>query len=172
MRIEEKNQLINNLVEQLNDSGIIYVADTSELNAEDTHQLRKLCFNRKVKLTVVKNTLLKKAMEKTEKNLDSLYDVLIGPTSIMLSDTGNAPAKLIKDFRKTNNRPILKGAYIDEAVFIGDDQLETLVQLKSKDELVADIIALLQSPVNNVISQLRSGGQILTGVLKTLEEKE
>jgi large subunit ribosomal protein L10 len=173
MKKSEKNQLIDILTEQLNQSSNIYVADISNLDAENTSDLRRLCFKSDIKLTVVKNTLLKRAMEKSEKNLDDLYEILQGPTSLMFSEAGNAPAKLIKEFRKkTKDRPMLKGAYVEESTYLGDDQLETLVNIKSKNELIGDVIALLQSPAKNVISALQSGGQSLTGILKTLSEKE
>ena len=172
MRKEEKDQLIDELVEQLNNTPIIYVADTSELNAEATSNLRRMCFKQEIKLTVVKNTLLKRAMEKSEKNLDELYSVLKGPSSLMFSEVGNAPAKLIKEFRKTSDKPVLKGAYVEEMTYLGEDQLEFLVNIKSRDELIGDLIALLQSPVKNVISALQSGGQKLSGILKTLSEKD
>ncbi len=172
MKKSEKNQLIDILTEQLNQSSNIYVADISNLDAENTSDLRRLCFKSDIKLTVVKNTLLKRAMEKSEKNLDDLYEILKGPTSLMFSEAGNAPAKLIKEFRKkTKDRPILKGAYVEESTYLGDDQLETLVNIKSKNELIGDVIALLQSPAKNVISALQSSGQTLTGILKTLSEK-
>ena len=172
MRKEEKNQLVDAIVSDLNNNNVIYLADTSELNAETTSNLRRLCFSRDIKLNVVKNTLLKRAMEKSDKNLEELYDALKGPTSLMFSDTGNGPAKLIKDFRKKSDRPILKGAFVEEVAYLGNDQLEALVNIKSKEELLGDLIALLQSPVKNVISALQSGGQNLTGVLKTLSERE
>lgn len=171
MKIEEKNQLIDSITEELKGYNTIYVADISNLNAVDTFKLRKLCFNKNVKLAVVKNTLLKKAMENTEKDLGELYEILKGPTSIMLSDTANAPAKLIKEFRNNSDKPVLKGAYVEEMVFIGDEQLTMLSEMKSKEELVADVIALLQSPAKNVISGLLSGGQKITGILETLSEK-
>jgi large subunit ribosomal protein L10 len=171
MRKEDKNQLVESLVDKINNNNIIYLADTSELNAEQTSKLRRLCFKSDIKLTVVKNTLLKRAMAQSDKNLDELYEALVGPTSLMLSDTGNAPAKLIKEFRKTSSKPILKGAFVEEATYLGDDQLEALVNVKSRDELLGDIIALLQSPLKNVMSGLQSGGQNLTGILKTLSEK-
>ena len=171
MKKEEKNQVVEALAEKLNNNNNFYIADISELNAEDTSTLRRLCFKRDVTLTVVKNTLLKKAMEKTDKDLEALYEILKGPTSIMFSESGNTPAKLIKEFRKTSSRPILKGAYIEEMTYIGDEQLDFLVALKSKNELVADIILLLQSPVTNVVSALQSGGNILSGVVKTLSER-
>ena len=172
MTREEKNQLIDSLAEQLSNSSIIYITDISDLNSEHTTRLRALCYKSQVHLQVVKNTLLKKAMEKTEKDFSPLYDILSGPTSMMISETGNAPARLIKEFRKGGSeKPVFKGAYVQEMIFLGEDQLEVLVSLKSKDELLADIIALLQSPVRNVMSALQSGGQTLTGVLKTLSER-
>lgn len=172
MRKEEKNQLVDALAESLNNTPIIYVADTSELNAEDTSNLRRLCFKQDIKLTMVKNTLLRRAMEKSEKNLEELYSVLKGPSSLMFSEVGNAPAKLIKEFRKTSDKPVLKGAYVEEMTYLGEDQLEILVNIKSKDELLGDFIALLQSPAKNVISALQSSGQTLTGLLKSLSERD
>lgn len=172
MTREEKNQLIDSLAEQLSSSTTIYITDISDLNSEKTTRLRALCYKSNIHLQVVKNTLLKKAMEKTDKDFTGLFDILSGPSSMMISDTGNAPAKLIKEFRRTGtDRPILKGAYIQEMIFVGDDQLDFLIALKSKDELLGDLIALLQSPVRNVMSALQSGGQKLTGVLKTLSER-
>jgi len=171
MRKDEKNQLIDVITEQLNNNNTIYLTDISELNAEDTSSLRRLCFKKDIKLMVVKNTLLKRAMEKSEKNLDELYAVLSGPTSLMFSEAGNAPAKLIKEFRKKSERPYLKGAFVEEVSYLGNDQLEMLINIKSKNELIADVIALLQSPAKQVISGLQSGGQKLTGILKALSEK-
>ena len=171
MKKEEKNQVVEALAEQLNTNNNFYIADISELNAEDTSALRRLCFKREVTLTVVKNTLLKKAMEQTDKDLEELYEILKGPTSIMFAEAGNAPAKLIKEFRKTSERPILKGAYIEEMTYIGDEQLDFLVAIKSKNELIGDIVGLLQSPVSNLMSALQSGGNTLSGVIKTLSEK-
>jgi large subunit ribosomal protein L10 len=171
MKKEEKNQAVEALADQLKNNNNFYIADISELNAEDTSALRRLCFKREVTLTVVKNTLLKKAMEQTDKDLEALYETLKGPTSIMFAEAGNAPAKLIKEFRKTSERPILKGAYIEEMTYIGDEQLDFLVAIKSKNELIGDIVGLLQSPVSNVMSALQSGGNILSGVVKTLSEK-
>ena len=171
MRKEEKYQIIESLGERLKNSDVIYLADTSGLNVETINNLRRLCFRRNVSMQVVKNTLLKKAMEKSEKDLEGLYDSLVGATSVMLSDTGNVPAKLIKEFRKKQERPKLKAAYIGEAIYIGDDQLETLTKIKSKEELIGDLIGLLQSPAHNVISALKSGGNTIAGVVKTLSEK-
>lgn len=171
MTKEDKNQIIDSLVEQLNQHSNFYLADTSDLNVDTTNKLRRLCFRRNVELQVVKNTLLKKAMEKTNRDFSSLYDVLKGTTSIMFSDTGNVPARLIKEFRKNYAKPILKGAYVEETCFVGDSQLEVLVNIKSKNELIGDIVALLQSPVRNVIGALQSGGGKIAGIVKTLSEK-
>jgi len=172
MRREEKDQLIAELKEKLADNSTIYLADISELNSVDTSDLRRLCFKNDIKLIVVKNTLLKKAMDKSDREFDPLYEVLKGNTSLMFSETGNAPAKLIQEFRKKSNRPILKGAFIEDVVYLGDDQLEFLANIKSKDELIGDIILLLQSPVKNVMGALQSGGHKLSGILETLAEKE
>jgi large subunit ribosomal protein L10 len=172
MKKEEKSQHIDSLVEKITKNNYIYITDISDLNVETTSKLRRLCFKRNVTLQVVKNSLLKKAMEKSNKNFDSLFDVLKGSTSIMLSDTGNIPAKLIKEFRKGPiKKPILKGAYIEEMCFVGDDKLDVLINIKSKNEIIADIIALLQSPAKNVISALQSGGNKIAGIVKTLSEK-
>jgi large subunit ribosomal protein L10 len=172
MTREEKDQLIDSLAETLKNSNTVYLTDISNLNSSNSTRLRSLCFKRNVTLQVVKNTLLKKAMERSEKNYEELFGILNGPTSIMIAESGNVPAKLIKEFRRTSDKPILKGAFVQDMVFIGDNQLDTLVSLKSKNELIADIVALLQSPVNNVISGLQSGGHKLSGILKTLSEKE
>ena len=162
MTKENKAQYIDDLAIELSNAGIFYLADTSGLTVEAINQLRRRCFQSNIQLKVVKNTLLSKAMDRVEgKDFGNLSEVLAGPTSIMFSEVGNSPAKLIKDFRKKNAKPILKGAYIDEAVFIGDDQLDALVSLKSKDEVLGEIIGLLQSPAKNVISALKGqGGKI------------
>jgi len=172
MKREDKIKLVDNLTEKINATPHFYLADISDLNAQDTSDLRRACFKNNIELQVVKNTLLKKALEKSEKNVEEIYTALVNNTSIMFSEVGNGPAKLIKEFRKKKDRPILKAAYVEESVYIGDEQLEVLANIKSKDELVGDIIALLQSPVKNVVSALQSGGQTLVGVLKTLSEKE
>ena len=172
MTREEKSQVISDLTGKLTDNQVIYLADISGLNALDTSNLRRACFKANVKLSVVKNTLLAKAMESSEKDFGDLPTTLKGNTSLMISDTGNAPAKVIKEFRKGGEKPILKGAYVEEAVYIGDDQLESLVNIKSKEELIGDIIGLLQSPAKNVISALQSGGGKIHGILQTLSEKE
>ncbi|MEZ4842608.1 MAG: 50S ribosomal protein L10 [Flavobacteriaceae bacterium] len=171
MTREQKAQVIDDLTSQLAENNTIYLADISGLNALNTSNLRRACFKANVKLAVVKNTLLSKAMEKSDKNFGELPQILKGNTSIMISEVSNAPAKVIKEFRKKSDKPILKGAYIEEAVYIGDDQLDALVNIKSKEELIGDIIGLLQSPAKNVISALQSGGNKLSGILKTLSER-
>lgn len=172
MKSSEKATIIDSLVEQINSSNHFYLADISELNAADTSDLRRNCFKQNVKLVVVKNTLLRKALEKSDKQAEGLYEILKGSTSVMFTDQGNVPAKLIKDFRKKHPKPLLKGAFVEESVYIGDDQLEALVAVKSKNELIADVVALLQSPIKTVLSQLQSGGNIIHGVLQTLEERK
>jgi len=172
MKKEEKTQLIESLSEQLKNISCLYITDTSELNVEVTNQLRRQCFKKDIKLIVVKNTLLKKAMERSQRDFSALYNVLAGPTAIMISETANDPAKLIKEFRKAAPKPILKAAFIEEMAYIGDDQIDFLINIKSKNELVGDLVALLQSPARNVISALQSGGSKLAGIVKTLSEKE
>jgi large subunit ribosomal protein L10 len=171
MNKQEKNQLIDNLTEQISNNSYLYITDITDMNVENTGKLRRLCFKRGVKLVVVKNALLAKAMERSGKKFDNLYDVLVGHTSIMFAEQANTPAKLIKEFRKTSEKPILKGAYVEESVYIGDVELDALCTLKTKNELIGDVIAMLQSPAKNVISALQSGGQFLSGVLTTLSEK-
>ena len=172
MTREEKSQVIDNLTSQLTDSSTIYLADISGLDALSTSNLRRACFKANVKLAVVKNTLLSKAMEKADKDFGELPEILKGNTSIMIAEAGNAPAKVIKEFRKKSDRPLLKGAYIEESIYVGDDQLDALVDIKSREELIGEIVGLLQSPAKNVISALQSGGGKLSGILKTLSQKE
>lgn len=172
MRKEEKNQIIDSLVEQLSRHNNFYLTDTSGLNVEVTNRLRRLCFKRNVGLQVVKNTLLKKAMEKSGKDFGPLFDSLAGPTSIMFTEFGNVPAKLIKEFKKNMDKPVIKSAYIEETCFTGPNLLETLANLKTKKELIADVVLLLQSPSKNVIGALLSGGNKIAGIVKTLSEKE
>lgn len=171
MRKEEKKVLIESLTQQLKENNNFYLTDISTLNAEATSKLRRLSFKSNIKITVVKNTLLKKAMENVEKDFSELYIAVKGQTAVMFSEAGNAPALMIKDYRKKSAYPILKAAYIEETVYLGDDQIDFLISIKSKNELVADLIALLQSPAKNVISALQSGGQKLSGILETLSEK-
>ena len=171
MRREEKDTIIESLRQQLSETKHFYLADTSGLDAAETSSLRKKCFEKDIRLLVVKNTLLRKALEKVEGEYDSLYDVLKDSTSVMFCETGNVPAKLIKEFRKEHDKPLLKAAYVEESIYIGEDQLEALASLKSKEELIGDVLALLQSPMKNVVSALSSGGSKLAGALKTLSEK-
>lgn len=171
MTREEKSRVIEDLTAQLADASVLYVADISGLNAESTSNLRRACFKANIQLNVVKNTLLAKAMEKSSNDYGDLPSILKGNSAVLISDTGNAPAKLIKDFRKKTSIPLLKGAYIDSAVFIGDNQLDALVAIKSKEEVIGDIIGLLQSPAKNVISALKSGGGTIAGLVKTLSER-
>jgi len=171
MRKEDKQQIIDSIAQLLTDNSNFYLTDISALNAEDTSDLRRLCFKNGIKMQVVKNTFLRKAMEKVDRQYDELYDTLKGNTSIMLAEAGNVPAKLIKEFRKKKDRPILKSAFIEETIYIGDEYLDFLTSIKSKNELIADVVALLQSPAKNVISALQSGGGKLSGILKTLSEK-
>ncbi|MCY1633361.1 50S ribosomal protein L10 [Marinifilum breve] len=172
MKKEQKIQIIDSLTEEINASNHFYLTDISEMNAEDTSALRRACFEKDIKLVVVKNTLLKIALEKAEGEFEGLDNVLKGSTSLMLTETGNLPAKLIKEFRKEHDKPILKAAYVEESLYIGDNELEALTTIKSKEELIGDIVALLQSPIKNVVSSLESGKNILAGVVKTLSEKE
>ena len=171
MRKEDKQVLIDSILSELKACPNFYLTDVSDLNAEKTSQLRRQCFNSGVKMIVVKNALLHKAMQQMEKDYEGLYDVLKGSTALMLCETGNAPAKLIKNFRKTSDRPILKGAFIEECCYMGDDMIDALCNIKSKNDLIADVIALLQSPMKNIISGLQSGGHKLSGILETLSER-
>jgi large subunit ribosomal protein L10 len=171
MRKEDKQVLIDSILSELKACPNFYLTDVSDLNAEKTSQLRRQCFNSGVKMIVVKNALLHKAMQQMDKDYEGLYDVLKGSTALMLCETGNAPAKLIKNFRKTSDRPILKGAFIEECCYIGDDMIDALCNVKSKNDLIADVIALLQSPMKNIISGLQSGGHKLSGILETLSER-
>ena len=172
MKSSEKQVLINNLQEQIDSYNHFYLTDISGLNAADTSELRRLCFKQDVKLVVAKNTLLRKALENSGKNAEELYDTLKGNTSVMFTEVGNAPAKLIKEFRKKHKRPVLKAAFVEESVYVGEEQLDALIAVKSKNELIADVIALLQSPMQTLLSQLQSGGNTIHGVLEALKEKE
>jgi large subunit ribosomal protein L10 len=172
MTKEQKAQSIDEITDILKQNSSVYLTDTTSLNATQTSNLRRECFKNDIQIKVVKNTLLKKAMEKIEdRDYTEMYGTLKGNTTLLLSNVGNSPAKLIQNFRKKSQIPALKSAWIDQAVYVGDNQLINLVNLKSKDELVADIIALLQSPMKNVISALNSGGQTIAGIVKTLSNK-
>ncbi|MEH1009128.1 MULTISPECIES: 50S ribosomal protein L10 [unclassified Winogradskyella] len=172
MTREEKSQVIEELTAQLADNTNIYLTDISGLDAATTSNLRRACFKSNIKLAVVKNTLLEKAMEASDKEFGDLPTTLKGNTSVMYSETGNAPAKVIKEFRKKSEKPLLKGAFIEESIYIGDDLLDALVDIKSREELIGEIVGLLQSPAKNVISALKSSGGTIAGIVKTLSERE
>ncbi len=171
MTREEKSKVIEDLTAQLAGTNVIYLADISGLDAETTSNLRRTCFKAGIELAVVKNTLLEKAMEASTNDYGDLPSTLKGNTSILIAENGNAPAKIIKEFRKKSDKPVLKGAFIHQAVFIGDNQLDALIALKSKDEVIGEIIGLLQSPAKNVVSALKSGGGKIAGIVKTLSER-
>lgn len=173
MRKEDKNQLIEVLTEELLQASTFYLTDTSAMNSENTSQLRRLCFKQDIRLKVVKNTLLYKAMERTGRNYSDLYPALKGSTSIMFSEAGNGPARLIKEFKDKfkSEKPVLKGAYVEETSYLGENQLEFLINIKSRNELIGDLIGLLQSPARNVVSALQSSGGKLAGIVKTLSER-
>ena len=170
MTREEKSKVIEKLTAELAENTNIYMTDVSGLNASETSKLRRACFKANIKLSVVKNTLLSKAMESSDKDFGSLNEVLVGNTALMYSEVGNSPAKLIKQFRKKSERPLLKGASITDSVYVGDDQVEFLANIKSREELIGEVITILQSPAKNVISALQSSGSTISGVLKTLSE--
>lgn len=169
----EKDQAIAELIGDIKDANVLYLTDASSMTAESTSNLRRACNKGGVRMKVVKNTLLRKAMERVEgKDYSELFPTLVGQTALLFAEKGNVPAKLIRDFRKKGDRPMLKSAWIDEAVFIGDDQLVMLSQLKGREELIGEIIGLLQSPIKNVISALQGGGgHKIAGLVKTLEER-
>ena len=171
MKREEKQEVVLALTEQIKEYGNFYITDTANLSVAKVNAIRRKCFESDIKMLVAKNTLIRKAMEAADGDFSEMFEVLKGSSSIMFSKSANAPAKLIKQLRKQGDKPLLKAAYIDSSVFIGDNQLDALVNLKSKEELVADIIALLQSPAKNVIGALQSGGNKLAGIVKTLQER-
>ncbi|MBN2275781.1 MAG: 50S ribosomal protein L10 [Bacteroidales bacterium] len=172
MKREDKNTIIDNLTESIENSKHFYLTDISTLNAESTSKLRRACFEKEIQLVVVKNTLLRKALEKFDTKFEELFGLLKDSTSIMFTEGASIPAKLIKEFRKTSDRPVLKAAYVEESIYIGDDQLDALSNIKSKEELIGDIILLLKSPAQNILSALQSGNTKLAGLVKTLSEKE
>jgi large subunit ribosomal protein L10 len=173
MKKEDKGLLIEHIKETISQYSAIYLAETTALNAERTTDFRRAAFKEGIKVMVVKNTLLKKALEQLDVDYSGLYPALAGSTTLLLSNTGNAPAKLIKGFRKKKETiPGFKAAYVEETVFLGEEQLAALVALKSKNELIADVVALLQSPAKSVISALQSGGGMIHGILETLSKKE
>jgi large subunit ribosomal protein L10 len=171
MTKEEKHELVNALTEQMKEFGNFYITDTSNLTVAKVNDIRRKCFESDITMKVAKNSLIQKAMEAAGGDYTQMFDVLKGSSSILFSKSATAPAKLIKQLRKKSDKPVLKAAYIDSAIFIGDNQIDTLIALKSKEQLVGEIIGLLQSPAKNVISALQSGGNILAGVVKTLQER-
>jgi large subunit ribosomal protein L10 len=171
MNKEEKYDLVLALTEQMKEYGNFYITDTSDLTVAKVNNIRRQCFENDITMLVAKNSLIKKAMDAAEGDYTPIYDVLKGSSSILFSKSATAPAKLIKKLRKAGDKPVLKAAYIDSAIFIGDNQLDTLTKLKSKEQLIGEIVGLLQSPAKNVISALQSGGNILAGVVKTLQER-
>jgi len=171
MKKENKALVIDSLVESINNNAHFYLADIAGLNAEDTSNLRRKCFESGIQVQVAKNTFVKLALDKAEGDFEELYSVLKGNTSILFSETGNAPAKVIKEFRKSNDKPVLKAAYVEEGIYIGDDQIDVLSSIKSKDEVIADVVALLQSPIKNVLGALQSAPNTIGGLVKTLQEK-
>jgi large subunit ribosomal protein L10 len=168
---EDKGKLIETIGVELSNYPYLYLVDIAGLDSVDTAKLRRLCFRREVRLMTVKNTLLRKAMEKSGIDYSEIFPALNGSTSIMLSNVNNLPAKLIKEFRVSSSKPVLKAAYVEESFYLGDSNLDVLINIKSKKELIADIIAALESPTKNVIGALQSSGNTLSGVLKTLSEK-
>ncbi len=171
MKKEEKYEVVNALTEQIKEYGNFYITDTSNLTVAKVNSIRRKCFESDIVIQVAKNSLIKKAVEAIGGDFTPMYDSLKGSSSVMFSKSTTAPAKLIKELRKTGDKPLLKVAYIDASFFIGDNQLDALVNLKSKEQLVGEIIGLLQSPAKNVISALQSGGNIIAGVVKTLQER-
>ena len=170
MKKEDKNKIVDLIASTINEYDNFYLTDISTLNAEKTSILRRECHKEDIKLMVVKNTLLRKAFDSLDENFDELDSLLVGHTALMFSNVANAPAKLIDKYKK-DKVPALKGAYVQESFFVGAEYLPQLVTIKSKDEVIGDIIGLLQSPAKNVISALKSGGTIIHGVLQTLSEK-
>ena len=171
MNKEEKHDLVLALTEQIKDFGNFYITDTSDLTVAKINNIRRKCFESDITMKVAKNTLIKKAMEAAGGDFSPMFDVLKGSSSILFSKSATAPAKLIKALRKQGDKPILKAAYIDSAIFVGDNQIDTLIKLKSKEQLIGEIIGLLQSPAKNVVSALQSGGNTIAGLVKTLQER-
>jgi len=173
MNREDKTKAIEELKAKFSEAQFFYLTDSSALTVEQVNELRGKCFENNIEMKVVKNTLAKKALESVaeEKGYAPLYDVLHGPTSVLFTDAANAPAKIIEEFRKTHDKPVLKAAYIDSSIYIGDEYVKELAALKSKEELIGDVILLLQSPIKTVIGQLQSGGQTIAGLVKTLSER-
>jgi large subunit ribosomal protein L10 len=171
MNKDEKHELVLALTEQIKEYGNFYITDTSNLTVAKVNDIRRKCFESEITMQVAKNTLIRKAMEASAGDFSPIFEALKGSSSILFSKSATAPAKLIKQLRRTGEKPILKAAYIDSAIFVGDNQLDTLINLKSKEQLIGEIIGLLQSPAKNVISGLQSGGNKLAGIVKTLQER-
>jgi large subunit ribosomal protein L10 len=171
MNKEEKYDLVVALTEQMQEFGNFYITDTSDLTVAKINDIRRQCFESEITMKVAKNSLIKKAMEAAGGDYTPIFDVLKGSSSIFFSKSATAPAKLIKKLRKKGEKPILKAAYIDSAIFIGDNQIDTLIKLKSKEQLIGEVIGLLQSPAKNVLSALQSGGTTIAGLVKTLQER-
>lgn len=171
MKKEEKQEIVQALAEQIKSFGNFYITDTADLTVDKINGIRRKCYEQGIIIQVAKNSLIEKALIEAGIDSEELRSVLKGASTLLFSETGNAPAKLIKELRKSGDKPVLKAAYIQETAFVGDDQLNALVTLKSKDELVADIIAALQSPAKNVISALQSGGNTISGLVKALEQR-
>jgi len=171
MNKEEKHDLVLALTEQMKEYGNFYITDTSSLTVEKVNNIRRKCFESDITMQVAKNSLIKKAMEAAGGDFTPMYEALKGSSSILFSKSATAPAKLIKQLRKTGDKPVLKAAYIDSAIFVGDNQIDTLIKLKSKEQLIGEIIGLLQSPAKNVVSALQSGGSTIAGLVKTLQER-
>lgn len=174
MTKQEKTAVIEELKTKFEETSFFYITDSSTMTVEQVNNLRGLLFEKGIEMRVVKNTLARKAMEALdeERNYESLFDSLKGPTALLFTDVANAPARVLKDFRKSSEKPLLKAAYIDTAVYVGDDQIEALSKLKSKEELLGEVIGLLQSPMRNLVGALQSGSNNITGLLKALSERE
>jgi len=173
MTRDNKAQAVEELKDKFSNASHFYIADSSALTVEQVNKLRGLCHEKGVEMKVVKNTLVKKAMEAVGEDgrYEELYGTLKGPTSLMFSEVANGPAKIIEEFRKGHDKPVLKAAYIDSSIYLGDDSVKELAALKSKEELIGDVIMLLQSPAKNLISALQSGGKTIAGLVKSLEER-
>jgi len=170
-RAEKDSQIIE-IKQLLSENSVVYLTDASGLNSEDSTNFRRACYRNDVRMKVVKNTLLRRAMDETEgTDYSELYEVLSGQTALLLGNVGNEPAKLLKDFRKKHDIPVLKAAYVEEACYIGDDQIEALTAIMSKHELIAEVVALLQSPMKNVVGALNSGGNTISNLVKALENR-
>jgi len=172
MNREEKHELVSALQEKMQEFGNFYIADTSSLSVAKVNNIRRKCFESGIEMQVAKNSLIRKAIEGLEGDSSEIFAALKGQSALLFSTSGNAPAKLIKALRKGSDKPVLKAAYIDSSIYVGDNHLDSLVTLKTREELIGDIIGLLQSPAKNVISALKSSGSKIAGIVKTLQERE